>query len=49
MINSSILTFPQQRVSGNVKQTAEWYANAIGHPAFYGAVHCRIYLWGFPD
>ena len=31
MINSSILTFPQQRVSGNVKQTAEWYANAIDY------------------
>ena len=31
MINSSILTFPQHRVSGNVKQTAEWYANAIDY------------------
>ena len=31
MLNPSILTFPQQRVSGNVKQTAEWYANAIDY------------------
>lgn len=31
MLKSSILTFPQQRVSGNVKQTAEWYANAIDY------------------
>ena len=31
MINSSILTFPQQRVSGAVKKTADWYANCIDY------------------
>ena len=31
MLNPSILTFPKQRVSGKVKQTAEWYANAIDY------------------
>lgn len=31
MLNPSTLTFPQQRVSGKVKQTAEWYANAIDY------------------
>lgn len=31
MLNSSTLTFPQQKVSGKVKQTAEWYANAIDY------------------
>ena len=31
MLNPSILTFPQQRVSGKVKQTAKWYANAIDY------------------
>lgn len=31
MLNPSTLTFPKQRVSGNIKQTAEWYANAIDY------------------
>lgn len=31
MLNPSTLTFPQQRVSGKIKQTAEWYANAIDY------------------
>ena len=31
MMPNYTATFPQQRVSGNVKQTAEWYANAIDY------------------